>query len=112
MRSYQLHIKTKKELEIKIGKLGVFRFPKGGYIYTGSAKKNIDKRINRHISNQKKLHWHIDYLLNKGAEVIRVKKSNAPECELNQRVKGKIIVKGFGSSDCKKGCGSHLKKLG
>ena len=43
--------------------LSEFLLKKGIYIYTGSAKKNIDSRIKRHLSNSKKLHWHIDYLL-------------------------------------------------
>ena len=37
-----------------------------------SALNNLDKRIQRHKSNQKKMHWHIDYLLKK-AKIIDVK---------------------------------------
>ena len=66
MQSYQLHIHLNKNIEIEIGKLGKFTFPMGNYVYTGSAKKNIDERIKRHKSNSsdKKLYWHVDYLLN------------------------------------------------
>ena len=66
MKSYQLHINVKDDIEIEIGKLGRFKFLRGNYIYTGSAKKNIDARIARHIykSKDKKLYWHIDFLLN------------------------------------------------
>ena len=109
MRSYQLFIIVTKEIELKVGKLGKFIFPIGFYVYTGSAKKNIDKRIERHLSKKKNLHWHIDYLLNSNAvQIINIKKSRMTECSLNKKTKGKIIINGFGSSDCNLCCKSHL----
>ena len=113
MQSYQLHINVAKEIDLKIGKLGRFIFPIGSYVYTGSAKKNINKRIERHLSKKKKLHWHIDYFLNNDAvQIIYIKKSEMIECSLNKKTCGTIIIKGFGSSDCNLCCGSHLKYLG
>jgi Uri superfamily endonuclease len=115
MQSYQLHIHLNENIEIEIGKLGKFTFPMGNYIYTGSAKKNIDERIKRHQSNSpdKKLHWHVDYLLNdENAKITEVQKFDEEECALNQKATGEIIVVGFGSSDCKNKCKSHLKYLG
>ncbi len=110
MRSYQLFIIVTKEIELKVGKLGKFIFPIGSYVYTGSAKKNIDKRIERHLSKKKKLHWHIDYLLKSEAvQIINIKKSQMTECSLNKKTKGTIIINGFGSSDCNLSCKSHLK---
>ena len=113
MQSYQLFINVTKEINLKVGKLGRFIFPIGFYVYTGSAKKNIDKRIERHFAKKKKLHWHIDYLLNNDAvKIIDIKKSEMIECSLNKKTYGTIIIKGFGSSDCNFCCGSHLKYLG
>ena len=113
MRSYQLHINLKNNIEIEIGKLGIFTFPMGNYIYTGSAKKNIDARIDRHKSKDKTLFWHIDFLLNdENAKITEVEKFAEEECTLNQKASGEIIVAGFGSADCKNGCKSHLKYLG
>ncbi len=113
MQSYQLFINVAKEIDLKIGKLGRFIFPTGSYVYTGSAKKNINKRIERHRSKKKKFHWHIDYLLNNDAvQIIYIKKSEIIECSLNKKTKGTIIIRGFGSSDCNLCCGSHLKYLG
>ena len=110
MQSYQLIINLSQNINIQIGKLGLFTFPKGTYVYAGSAKKNIDTRITRHLSEDKNLHWHIDYLLaNEKTKIIKVIKSELSECDLSAHVKGKIIVKGFGSSDCKENCKSHLK---
>ena len=112
MKSYQLFINVPKEIDLKIGKLGIYLFPVGSYVYAGSAKKNINKRIERHLS-KKKLHWHIDYLLNNdAAQIIDIKKSEMIECSLNKKTNGTIIIKGFGSSDCNLCCGSHLKYLG
>ena len=42
-------------------------------------------------------------------KVIDVNKSNKFECDLNKETEGEIIIHGFGSSDCKAGCKSHLK---
>ena len=113
MRSYQLHLNLKNNIEVEIGKLGIFTFPMGNYIYTGSAKKNIDSRIERHKLKDKKLHWHIDFLLNdKNAKIFEVQKFDDEECLLNQQTCGEIIALGFGSSDCKNKCKSHLKYLG
>jgi len=112
LQSYQLFINVTKEINLKVGKLGKFIFPVGSYVYTGSAKKNIDKRIERHFSKKKNLHWHIDYLLNNDAvQIINTKKSQITECSLNKKTKGTIIINGFGSSDCNLSCKSHLKYM-
>lgn len=110
--TYQLHIHLKKEQCITVGKLGKFTFKPGEYIYTGSARKNIHARVKRHLQSTKRLRWHIDYLLaNKYAEIITVKYFEQSECEINQSINGEIPVKGFGASDCKAGCISHLKYI-
>ena len=108
---YKLVIKLSKDKEIKIGKLGTFVFPNGFYVYTGSAQNGFEKRINRHLSSNKKFHWHIDYLLSH-ANVIKVLRyvGSKDECKLNQ-VTGQSanaipIVEKFGSSDCN--CVTHL----
>ncbi len=73
-------------------------------------KKNIDKRIQRHLSKKKNLHWHIDFLLNNDAlEIIDTMKSQMIECNLNKKTKRTIIIDGFWSSDCHLSCKSHLK---
>ncbi|MFN4179771.1 MAG: GIY-YIG nuclease family protein [Armatimonadota bacterium] len=114
--AYQLHLKLDKSLRIKIGKLGTFLFPAGRYVYTGSALNGLENRLARHFRKCKKLHWHIDYLLKHAwVESVAVVETNQRlECELNRQVlncpSAKVIVKGFGSSDCN--CPSHLVYLG
>lgn len=109
-KAYQLHIYLKESSTITIGKLGTFTFPAGEYIYTGSAKRNIETRIARHLRKEKRLRWHIDYLLAAPACIItQVETFDITECQLNQSTTGEVIVPKFGASDCKKGCISHLK---
>ena len=109
---YQLIILLSKPKTIGVGKLGLFSFPAGYYVYTGSAKNELNARIARHIRGRKKMHWHIDFLLRYGriVKVNRYQNTNLYECNLNQRTENKhgskIIAPRFGSSDCN--CRSHL----
>jgi Uri superfamily endonuclease len=115
---YSLLIELKKNQNIRIGSLGKFKFPKGFYIYTGSAMSGLEKRIDRHLKKKKKKFWHVDYFLtNKNtriASILKIKTRQRIECKLNEKIlknlDGKILIKGFGSSDCN--CKSHLIYLG
>lgn len=112
-QAYQLLLELDVAQPIQIGKLGEFYFPAGRYLYTGSAKRGLKARLARHLSAAKKLHWHIDFLLAaKGVRIVEVHTFAEAECTLNQRALGKILIPGFGASDCRAGCGSHLKYLG
>lgn len=110
--SYQLLIEVARPLRRTIGRLGSFEFPAGRYIYTGSAKRNLEARIARHLRAHKPLRWHIDYLLAAaGVRVLGVKRSRRAECSLNRATRGTIPAIGFGASDCRAGCAAHLKRL-
>lgn len=112
-RTYQLLIEVAAPVRVRVGRLGEFDFPAGLYLYTGSALRNFEARIARHLARAKKMHWHIDYLLAApGVRVRDVLRHSAEECALNRQVAGTVVVSGFGSSDCRAGCGSHLKRLG
>ena len=111
-RTYQLLITVDSPLRIVVGRLGEFDFADGNYIYTGSALRNFEARVRRHLAPTKKRHWHIDYLLvAPGVRICEVRRLADAECVVNQRTAGRIIVPGFGASDCRSGCGSHLKRL-
>ena len=110
--SYCLIISMKKSEKLKIGQLYQdYKFKKGYYVYIGSAMNSLVARINRHLSDDKKMHWHIDYLLKSPNSSIRDIYFNISEekieCDLALEISkyGKGIAK-FGSSDC--GCNSHL----
>lgn len=107
---YCLIINIDEEKTIRIGKkLGKVTFNKGCYVYVGSAMNSLKARINRHLSNEKRLHWHIDYLL-ENAEITDVmfnESSRKIECDLSQYLAAKTTgVEDFGCSDCN--CESHL----
>jgi len=111
--TYQLHITLGQAQQVRIGRLAEFLFPAGLYLYTGSARRNLSARVRRHLSRQKKLRWHIDYLLM--APVVRVTAVglfSETECFCNQQATGEVLLAGFGASDCRAQCGSHLKYLG
>ena len=117
---YALLLFVSREVTLTVGKLGKHRFPRGYYVYTGSAlgkgAAGLKHRIARHLRKQKPRFWHIDYLLadeNVSVEaVIAAEASENMECKLNSHIKGtegaEVPVKGFGASDCRKNCGSHL----
>jgi Uri superfamily endonuclease len=111
--SYQLQIRLAAPARLVIGKLGTFNFPAGYYVYTGSARRNMETRIARHLQREKRLRWHIDYLLAcPESSVITVERSDQPECVWNQQGEGQVLIPKFGASDCRQGCGSHLKYVG
>ena len=107
---YCLIIEVDEDKTIQIGKkLGKIQFKKGFYVYVGSAMNSLYTRINRHLSNDKKLHWHMDYL-SKHSKIIDVIYNKSPkkiECDLSRHLSKKTEgIKDFGCSDCK--CESHL----
>ena len=117
---YTLLLFLSKEVTVDIGRLGKQRLPMGHYTYTGSAlgkgATSLKHRIARHLRKEKWKFWHIDYLLvdeNVSVEAVIVAETNKDmECNLNSYMKSimgaKVPVTGFGASDCRKKCGSHL----
>ncbi len=117
--TYTLIMQLNQAIEIDVGKLGIYKFPKGNYTYTGSAlgkgAVGLRGRLLRHISKIKTLHWHIDYFLNAKesqiSHIILCESNKKYECMIIKELLslgGKTIVRGFGASDCKSGCKSHL----
>ena len=110
--AYCLVLEVLNDSNINVGSLGTLSFPKGFYVYIGSALNNIEKRVMRHLRSDKKLHWHIDYLTTSPS--VKIKKVYYKESLLKEECSIAKIVKGtpitaFGCSDCK--CESHLFKI-
>ncbi|HEY94973.1 MAG TPA: GIY-YIG nuclease family protein [Dehalococcoidia bacterium] len=106
---YVLLVRLKEGSEIRIGKLGTTQYDPGYYAYVGSAMRGLKQRILRHLRKEKKLHWHIDYLLEQAnvSNVIVCKSGNSIECDIADAIGTMYnVIKGFGSSDCK--CTGHL----
>jgi Uri superfamily endonuclease len=107
--SYILLIELATRKDILVGKLGYVSFPKASYAYVGSAMNGLRARLARHLREEKRLHWHIDYLLKEAEieEIIICRAEERVECSLAQGLAGEFqFIPGFGSSDCK--CRSHL----
>lgn len=114
--AYLLEIYISKPFTINGGRFEGVRLPAGYYYYAGSAQKNLRQRVNRHIEKSKKLHWHIDYITTFDGNFItnfwifeNVPKET--ECRIAERLIKKfdfrVVIKGFGSSDCRH-CESHF----
>ncbi|MCK4279148.1 MAG: GIY-YIG nuclease family protein [Candidatus Thorarchaeota archaeon] len=116
---YALVIHIEKNLTTTIGALGEVGFQRGIWTYVGSAtgtgSTNLENRIRRHFTDEKAVHWHIDYLLKTNAIPLRAiwaESDRAAECnlagEMNESPLFVAGPRGFGSSDCTRGCGTHV----
>ena len=104
--------------QIQVGRLGQFRFPAGFYLYVGSAlgPGGLAGRLRRHLSEDKRTHWHVDYL-GEQAEVVEIWTMLGEErwehiwaVAAGQLPGAKAPVVGFGASDCR--CPAHLFHFG
>ena len=81
---YALILKLSEDSIIEVGALGTVFFLKGYYVYIGSALNGLEKRVNRHLEKKKKLHWHIDYLVQISSvkEIIVAETTYKKECNI------------------------------
>lgn len=98
-----------------VGKSGLVEFPRGHYIYFGSALGGLTARLDRHPRHDKRLHWHADYL---SAEVRWEYAWKLPDGQRWECVWAASdaptdgmasLVRGFGSSECR--CPSYLVRV-
>jgi len=117
--SYVLIVQVANPITVKIGRMGNVKFGGGFYAYCGSAKKGIWARVQRHLRGhqEKKLHWHIDYLLDSlpAGSVVQVWAFPNPGPSEHDLINALLnlpgcnpVANGFGSSDCRQGCNTHL----
>lgn len=107
---YVLILSIKEDCAFSVGELGTIDFRKGYYLYIGSAKRGLTKRIARHKRRRKKLFWHIDYLREHASfyKELPIRTNADLECEIATRLKefADWTIPDFGSSGC--ACESHL----
>jgi len=113
--TYILLLSLGNPVTIEIGRIGVHHFDSGFYAYIGSGMNSIDARLARHFGfTDKKIHWHVDYLLTKGKAFSAFSHDTETrnECLIAKAFGRKytIPIKGFGASDCN--CSGHLFYLG
>ncbi|MFC1995146.1 DUF123 domain-containing protein [Chloroflexota bacterium] len=107
--TYLLIVKLTQPTNVIVTSGKTFALCPGYYGYIGSALNGLKKRVERHLSKNKKLHWHIDYLLQIAPiqSVIYVETNMRIECLIAQDLIEKHqYVREFGCSDCR--CKSHL----
>ena len=112
--SYILVIDLAESASLEVGRLGICEFPAGRYLYCGSAMNGLEGRIRRHLRQEKKLHWHVDYLTASATvtEVWWLASEERWECRWAEAIAGlggETVARGFGSSDCR--CSTHLLRL-
>jgi len=127
--SYALLLQLRQRERLAVGKLGIFDFLPGGYVYFGSARGSggIRARLGRHLRGAGKLHWHIDflrtsarvsgyfYLSDDVVAELPVRTRRSLECIWSQRCAQnrlfQLAAPGFGASDCINRCESHLYRF-
>ena len=108
---YFVVLELAENRDIAVGSLGRVHFPKGFYVYVGSAKKNLMKRLERHKRKRKGMHWHIDYFRNE-AKVLAALPVRTQD-DLEHLMARELIkaadwsISHFGATDCPED-GSHL----
>lgn len=117
--SYAVGFRLDNGKVLTVGSLGECCFSAGNYLYFGSAlgPGGIRARLKHHYLPKKKRYWHIDYLLDTESitDAWYLAGWYPRECIwatiLNQKHNFPSPVNGFGSSDCRAGCSSHLVQL-
>jgi Uri superfamily endonuclease len=113
--SYALWLRLTAPIELSVGRLGCWAFAAGDYMYLGSARGpgGLATRVGRHMrQDDKRRRWHIDYLLEHATMVEVWLRPGVERLEciwakyLHRVWAGRVIVAGFGASDCR--CPTHL----
>jgi Uri superfamily endonuclease len=107
--AYGLLFEIGHDIVVPTGRLGSLKYSAGWYTYIGSAMGGISGRVGRHLRADKRLHWHIDWLLPHGEidAVVIAETSQRVECDLACfMMEGFEVIRRFGSSDCR--CRGHL----
>jgi Uri superfamily endonuclease len=114
--TYALILFLSRAQTIRIGKLGAFKFPRGYYLYIGSALNGLAARLARHLRSDKRRFWHIDYFLQHAhiKEVWAHSGKERLECLWARAAltlpRARVVAPRFGASDCD--CPAHLIYLG
>ena len=116
--TYALILERPAPQHLRVGRLGPIEFGSAFYFYSGSAfgPGGLAARLGHHLRESPRPHWHIDFL-RRSARIVEIWTTTDPrrlECAwfaAARSLRGARTIEGFGSSDCRQGCGSHLKKI-
>jgi Uri superfamily endonuclease len=110
--TYLLIIQGKVACRLQVGALGEVSLEPGWYLYVGSASRNLEARLRRHLRTEKRRRWHIDYLLTGAAcEITEIWVGEGmAECRLAAHLLGRPEVtiprSRLGAGDCR--CPAHF----
>jgi Uri superfamily endonuclease len=109
--TYALIIICQRFKHLQVGALGEVLLAPGWYLYAGSAKRNLEARLRRHLRPEKRPRWHIDYLLTGAAcEIREIWAGEQAECRLAASLltlpEITIPKPRLGASDCR--CPAHF----
>ena len=96
---------------LSIGRTRQAHFEAGYYLYVGSALNGLRARLKRYLHEERRLHWHIDWLL-QAARLLEIWYHIGPErleCLWAMRLATSNVRPtpfAFGASDCR--CHTHL----
>lgn len=100
-----------------MGALGSFDFPRGLYLYAGSAwgGGGLAARVGRHLRGDGRPRWHVDHLRRVALPAfVALYPHRREECALAQQALAlpgaQVVAPRFGASDCR--CAAHLVHLG
>ena len=86
--SYALVLRLDQPTRLDVGRLGTHSLEPGTYVYCGSALGGLRGRIARHLRAEKRLHWHVDYLL----RVARIRIADVWVCEAPERLECRLAA--------------------
>ncbi len=113
--TYALLLRLDTPQTLVVGALGALAFPRGCYLYLGSARGpgGLSARLARHRrQGDKRFHWHIDYLraVTTLVQVWTSAGKARQECAWASAAAAlpgaSIVAPRFGASDCR--CPAHL----
>lgn len=112
--SYVLQLRLLRARSMRIGRWPRVDFPPGWYVYAGSAHGpgGLRARVLRHLKppSQKRLHWHIDFLLTSASIETAAWSVGTADLECRwtslMAAHGQRYPRAFGASDCR--CCGHL----
>ncbi len=113
--TYALLLHLNQATSLQVGRLGDFHFPAGFYAYVGSAfgPGGLHARLRHHLQSGR-AHWHVDYLrrLAQVHSIYFALTLQPQECLWSQALANLphawLPAPGFGASDCRNGCPTHL----
>ena len=90
--AYGVLFQLERDVTLATGRLGEISYPRGWYVYLGSAMGGISGRLKHHLGPHTRIFWHIDYILPKGKPVAVVvgETDQRVECQLASYLRGQV----------------------